>query len=97
MIVIINLNKIKKIQSEKRPPLIEKGEYPYAINSSYGMAVRIQSTFPSYEFLPYQHALEDKEIELTEDSIGKIIKALDEYKQGCYHSEDEVRAKLGIR
>ncbi len=91
----INLAKIKKIESEKRPPLIQKREdFPYAVNHSYGLAIRYQSSFPSTEYFLNQF---NKEIELSEDSVDKIIKSLEEYKHGHYYSEDEVKAKLGIR
>jgi len=93
--VPINLEKIKKIESENRPPLIQKKEdFPYAVNHSYGLAIRYQSSFPSTEYFFNQF---NEEIALSEDSVDKIIRSLEEYKHGHYYSEDEVKAKLGIK
>lgn len=98
MKLILNKRELDKVTQKKVSSLVEKSvKYEYNYNSVCTLPFCCQASVPVQIISPFKTRDSiNAQYDLDNDTIWRIEEALNDYKKGHYHSEEDVKRQLGL-
>jgi hypothetical protein len=94
----LNKNEFDSVPKKKISSLVEKTvKYEYNYNSVCTLPHCCQASLPVQIVSPFETGdSTNAQYDLDTDTIWRIEEALNDYKKGHYHSEEDVKRQLGL-
>ena len=94
----LNKKELDNVTQNKVSSLVEKSvKYEYNYNSVCTLPYCCHASLPVQIISPSEiHDPTNAQYDLDNDTIWRIEEALNDYKKGHYHSEEDVKRQLGL-